>query len=49
MDRVTLIRAIQVKEGHQPCYGTDWCKPEWSEKCIWKEGCTAEEYFPDFE
>lgn len=49
MDRITLIRAIQVKEGHQPCYGTDWCKPEWSEKCIWKEGCSAEEYFSDFE
>jgi len=49
IDRTALIRAIQAREGHQPCYGTDWCKPEWSEKCCWKDDCTAEDYFPDFE
>jgi len=47
MDRKELIRAIQVKEGHTPCYGTDWCKSEWRETCAWKDECSAEEYFSD--
>lgn len=46
MDKTTLIRAIQVKEGHTPCFGTDWCKPEWRERCAWKDECSAEDYFP---
>jgi len=41
MDRMHLIRAIQVKEGHSPCYGTSWCKPEWKEACMWKDECNA--------
>jgi len=47
MDRTTLIRAIQVREGHTPCYNTDWCKLEWKENCAWKDDCNAEDYFPD--
>jgi len=47
MDKCTLIRAIQLKEGHTPCYGTDWCKLEWKETCAWKEDCTAENFFID--
>lgn len=47
MNRTELIRAIQSKEGHTPCYNTDWCKPEWKERCAWKDECNAEDYFPD--
>jgi len=47
MDRTALIRAIQVMEGHTPCYNTDWCTPEWKENCAWKDDCNAEDYFPD--
>lgn len=47
MDKRTLIRAIQLKEGHTPCYGTDWCKLEWKEACAWKEDCSAENFFID--
>ncbi|HXH64896.1 MAG TPA: Rho termination factor N-terminal domain-containing protein [Mariprofundaceae bacterium] len=41
MERAELIRAIQIKEGHSPCYGTNWCKPEWKEACIWKDECDS--------
>ena len=47
MDRTQRIRAIQVREGHTPCYNTPWCKPEWKEHCAWKDECGAEDYFPD--
>jgi hypothetical protein len=46
MDRTELIRAIQVKEGHSPCYGTDWCKPEWKAACIWKDECASKIFSP---
>lgn len=41
MERAELIRAIQLKEGHSPCFGSDWCKPEWREACMWKDECGA--------
>lgn len=47
MTQTEMIRAIQLKEGHSPCYGTDWCKPEWKEVCVWKDVCDAEKYFLD--
>ena len=46
MDRTELIRAIQVREGHSPCYGTDWCKPEWKAACIWKDECASKIFSP---
>jgi len=46
MDMVTLIRAIQVREGNSPCYATNWCKKEWSDECRWQNACHASEYFP---
>jgi len=47
MDRRGLVRAIQMKEGHTPCFDTDWCKPEWREYCLWKDECNADDYFQD--
>ena len=41
MERAELIRATQLKEGHSPCFGSDWCKPEWREACMWKDECGA--------
>jgi hypothetical protein len=46
MDRTQLIRAIQVREGHSPCYGTDWCKPEWKAACMWKDECDSKIFSP---
>jgi len=47
MTQTELIRTIQIWEGHSPCYGTAWCKPEWKKTCVWKDVCDAENYFPD--
>lgn len=47
MTQTEMIRAIQHKEGHSACYGTDWCKPEWEETCLWENVCDAEKYFSD--
>ena len=44
MERIDLIRAIQVREGHSPCYGTDWCMPPWQEACLWKDECKAKTF-----
>ena len=45
MNKIDLVRAIQVKEGHSPCYNTNWCRPEWKEACIWRDECKAMKYF----
>jgi len=39
-----LIRAIQVREGHQPCFGSQWCNPCQWERCLWKADCNAQPF-----
>lgn len=44
MARADLIRAIQRAEGNSPCFGSEWCKPEYRETCMWKDECGAKVY-----
>lgn len=41
MKREELIRAIQVAEGQNPCFGQQWCRPSRHERCDWKHDCHA--------
>jgi len=41
LDKKTLIRAIQEKEGHNPCFGDRWCNCIVKESCFWKDDCPA--------
>ncbi len=41
LGRAELIRAIQIREGHRPCFGSQWCNPCQRDGCMWKEHCDA--------
>jgi len=45
LHQTDLIHAIQIKEGHQPCFGASWCSPCKHDDCIWKEGCRAVKFY----
>jgi len=42
LDRVRLIRAVQIREGHAPCYNTEYCDGCIRHACPWRFECTAE-------
>lgn len=43
MRKPDLIRAIQTKEGNQPCFGADWRFECGQEDCCWREDCRIDQ------
>jgi len=41
LEKQQLIRTIQEKEGHFPCFGRRWCNRLVKEACCWKDDCPA--------
>jgi len=41
LSRDNLIRAIQIKEGHDPCFDAPWCNLCEREGCFWREECQS--------
>jgi hypothetical protein len=41
MRKADLIRAIQSKEGNQPCFEADWRANCQEMHCSWRAGCLA--------
>jgi len=44
LDCTALIRVIQIRESHQPCFGSQWCNPCQREECPWKVDCDAQPF-----
>jgi hypothetical protein len=43
MRKGDLIRAIQSKEGNQPCFEADWRASCQQQDCCWRGGCLGGE------
>ena len=41
LEKDELIRAIQVKEGHDPCFDAPWCNICRREDCRWSKDCKS--------
>jgi len=44
LSKAELIRAIQQREGHQRCFGSQWCNPCQRNGCLWNEHCKAQSF-----